>query len=197
MQTTLIKTLMRTLLMFVVLAFITGFVYPLAITGLSHLIFPNRSDGSLMLAQGRNVGSELIGQNFTADQYFHGRPSAAGPDGYDASASSGSNLGPTNAKLLQSVAAAADSVRSENGLNADSVIPADLVTASASGLDPHISPASAKLQVPRVARARGLSVDQVTTIVDKNVQEKWLSVFGEPRVNVLKLNLELDSFQSP
>lgn len=197
MQTALLKNAMRALMMFVALAIVTGIVYPLVITGLSNLIFPTRSVGSLVAAQGRTVGSELIGQSFTAEKYFHGRPSAAGPEGYDASASSGSNLGPTNAKLLESVDANATAVRSENGLAQGYIVPADLATASASGLDPHISPASAYLQVPRVAMARGLSEDQVKVIVNANLQEKWLSIFGEPRVNVFKLNLELDNFQTP
>lgn len=194
---TLVKNTMRALLMFVALAIVTGIVYPLAVTGLSRLIFPAKSNGSLVLAQGTIVGSDLIGQSFTTEKYFHGRPSAAGANGYDASASSGSNLGPTNAKLLESVAATAAAVRSENGLGQSYIVPADLVTASASGLDPHIRPASAYLQVPRVAQARGLSVSQVNAIVDGNVQQKWLGVFGEPRVNVFKLNLDLDNFQTP
>jgi K+-transporting ATPase ATPase C chain len=197
MQTTLLKNAMRALMMFVALAIVTGIVYPLLVTGLSRLAFPARSDGTLVSVQGRTVGSELIGQSFTSENYFHGRPSAAGPDGYDASASSGSNLGPTNAKLLENVAANAAAIRSESGLAEEYIVPADLVTSSASGLDPHISPASAYLQVPRVARARGLSEGQVRAVVDGNVQEKWLGVFGEPMVNVLKLNLDLDNFQTP
>ena len=196
MQTTLLRTTLRALLIFVALAFVTGIVYPLAITGLSQLIFPAQSAGSLVLAQGRILGSEIIGQSFSTEKYFHGRPSAAGPDGYDASASSGSNLGPTNAKLLESVAVNAAAIRSENGLAPDNIVPADLVTTSASGLDPHISPASAYLQVPRVARARGLSEEQVNAVVEPNVKQKWLGIFGEPRVNVLKLNLDLDNFQT-
>lgn len=197
MQTNFIKNTTRALMMFAAFALLTGIVYPLAVTGLSRLIFPDKSGGSLVMAQDRVVGSELIGQGFTGEGYFHGRPSAAGPDGYDASASSGSNLGPTNAKLLETVAANAETVRTENGLEAGYIVPADLVTASASGLDPHISPASAYLQVPRIAQARGLSDDQVRAVVDGNVQEKWLGIFGEPRVNVLKLNLELDNLQTP
>lgn len=197
MQTTILKNTMRALMIFVALAILTGIVYPLAVTGLSRLIFPAKSDGSLVLAQGTIVGSEIIGQSFTTEKYFHGRPSAAGPEGYDASASSGSNLGPTNAKLLESVAANADAIRSVNGLDRGYIVPADLVTASASGLDPHISPASAYLQVPRVARERSLTENQVTAIVDDNVQQRWLGVFGEPRVNVFKLNLDLDNLKTP
>lgn len=197
MQTNLMKNSMRALLMFAILALVTGIIYPLVVTGLSRVIFPDKSDGSLVLARDKVVGSELIGQRFSSEKYFHGRPSAAGPDGYDASASSGSNLGPTNARLLETVATNAGAVRKENGFDAGYLVPADLVTASASGLDPHISPASAYLQTPRIAQARGLSRDEVETLVDSNVQEKWLGIFGEPRVNVLKLNLELDNLQIP
>lgn len=179
--------------MFVLLAVLTGIAYPLAVTGISRLAFPGKSQGSLIAAQGGQVGSELIGQSFTSDRYFHGRPSAAGADGYDASASSGSNLGPTNTKLLEAVDENAKAVRLKNQLPDDSEVPSDLVTASASGLDPHISPEAARLQAPRVAAARGLTAAQVISVIDRNLEGRLVGIFGEPRVNVLVLNLELDT----
>ncbi len=171
---------------------LTGFVYPLTVTGLAQVLFPHQANGSLVYRDGEPVGSALIGQNFTGPGYFHGRPSAAGKDGYDATASSGSNLGPTNKKLLDGVAKQADLIRSENGLSKDSPVPADMVTASASGLDPHISPESALLQVPRVARERKLSEQAVRQLVERHTESPQLGLLGEARVNVLLLNLDLD-----
>jgi len=174
-----------------------GIVYPLAVTGISLLLFPQQANGSLIYKDDQVVGSYLIGQNFSAPIFFHGRPSAAGADGYDATSSSGSNLGPTNKKLIDSVAERVEKVRSDNGLPADALIPADLVTASGSGLDPHISPGSAFLQVERVARIRNLPEKQVRDLVEKNTENRELGILGEPRVNVLKLNLALDASTMP
>jgi K+-transporting ATPase ATPase C chain len=168
-----------------------GVVYPLVMTGISQALFPFQSNGSLITSGGKVIGSELIGQNFARPEYFQPRPSAAGNDGYDATASSGSNLGPTNQKLIDRVKASVDKFRKENPDYAGP-IPADLVTASASGLDPHLSPDSAKAQAPRVAKARGANVDQVNQAIVQFTEAPDLGILGEPRVNVLRLNLALD-----
>lgn len=188
-RTGLVMTLLLTLL--------TGLAYPLAMTGLAQVLFPHQANGSLLRdAEGTVIGAELVGQVFSRPEYFHPRPSAAGDDGYDASASGATNLGPTNQRLIDLVRARAAAYRQENGLAGDSPVPVDAVTASASGLDPHISRANALLQVPRVARARGLSQEQVRALVDRYTEGRTLSILGEPRVNVLKLNLALDRLQS-
>ena len=169
---------------------LTGLVYPGVVTGLTQMLFPRRANGSLIVVNGQVVGSSLIGQNFTKPEYFQPRPSAAG-NGYDASASSGSNYGPTNQKLSDRVKASIDQFRKDNP-DYRGAIPADLVTASASGLDPDISPASAEAQAPRVAKARGIALEQVQQLVAQNTQGRTLRFLGEPRVNVLELNLALD-----
>src|SRR5580704_4817481 len=170
---------------------VLGVLYPLAITGIAQVLFPHQANGSLVTVGGKVVGSELIGQNFSKPEYFQPRPSAAGNDGYDATASGGSNYGPTNQKLADRVKASIDKFRKENPDYAGP-LPADLVTASASGLDPHISPDSAKAQAPRVAKARGVSLDQMNQVIAQFTEAPDLGFLGEPRVNVLKLNRELD-----
>jgi potassium-transporting ATPase KdpC subunit len=168
-------------------------IYPLAVWGLAQLAFPHQANGSLVIRDGHIVGSALIGQNFTSDRYFHPRPSAAGADGYDAASSGGSNLGPLSQKLMDQVKERAAGYRAENGLPSDAEIPGDTVTASGSGLDPHISVRNAMLQAARVARARGIAVEQVHRAIDQNSDGPQLGFLGERGVNVLKLNLALDT----
>jgi K+-transporting ATPase ATPase C chain len=168
-----------------------GVVYPLAITGISQMLFPHQANGSLVTAGGKTVGSELIGQNFSKPEYFQPRPSAAGNDGYDPTASGGSNYGPTSQKLADRVKTSIDKFRKDNP-DYTGPLPADLVTASASGLDPHISPDSAIAQTARVAKARGVPAEQVSQLVTQMTEGPDLGVLGEPRVNVLTLNLTLD-----
>ena len=173
-------------------------LYPLVVYGLSQLIFPHQANGSLLVDKSGAVrGSALLAQNFTGAQYFHPRPSAAGANGYDATSSGGSNLGPTSSNLVANITQNLTAYRSENGLATNAIIPADAVTASGSGLDPHISLANARMQIPRVAKARSLSEDQVRKFVDRNTSGRDLGVFGEPRVNVMTLNFELDSSATP
>ncbi|MGO4881928.1 MAG: potassium-transporting ATPase subunit KdpC [Bryobacteraceae bacterium] len=173
-----------------VLTVITGLIYPLVVTGLAQGLFHHQANGSLIMANGKIVGSELIGQKFTKPEYFHGRPSAAG-DGYDAANSGATNLGPTNQALINRVRDDIKKFREENPTYTGP-IPADLLTTSGSGLDPHISPASAYAQVDRVAKARAASADAVRQVVERHVEGRQFGIFGEPRVNVLALNLDLD-----
>jgi K+-transporting ATPase ATPase C chain len=191
LQTTL-RDLRTAVLTFVAFSALLGLAYPAAITGLAQLAFERKADGSLIERNGEIVGSSLVGQNFGGAQYFHSRPSAAGADGYEAAASSGSNLGPTSQVLADRVAADVQRLREVNGLPDDAPIPVDAVTTSASGLDPHISRAYAELQVARVAAARGVAEEDVRTLVRRNTDGSTLGVMGEPRVNVLELNLALD-----
>jgi K+-transporting ATPase ATPase C chain len=185
-------------LMVVVLTLLLGIVYPLAMTGLSQLIFPSQANGSLVRdSAGNVVGSALLGQNFSNPEYFHPRPSAAGTDGYDATSSGGSNLGPTNQKLIDTARDRATAYREENGLAAEAPVPVDAVTASASGLDPDISPANALIQAGRVAKARNLTEDQVRNLVNEHIEGRTLGILGEPRVNVLQLNRALDAASHP
>ena len=173
-----------------------GVAYPLLITAISQLVFPDAANGSLIAAGGQIIGSGLIGQNFRRPEYFHPRPSAAGRDGYDAASSGGSNLGPTSGKLIDRVRVSIGTFRKENPDYPGS-IPADIVTASASGLDPHISPDSARAQAPRVAQARSVSLEQVNELIAEYTEGRTFGLLGEPRVNVLKLNLALNARLPP
>jgi K+-transporting ATPase ATPase C chain len=189
----IMKTLLRpAITLFVLLSAITGLVYPLVVTGIVKTVFPQAAAGSLILKDGKPVGSELIGQNFTDPKYFWGRPSATGPQPYNGTASSGSNQGPLNPALTDAVKGRIDALKAADPDN-KLPIPADLVSASASGLDPHISPAAANYQTERVARARQLNPEQVRQLVEQHTEGRQWGIFGEPRVNVLKLNLALDA----
>ncbi|MES2922899.1 MAG: potassium-transporting ATPase subunit KdpC [Verrucomicrobiota bacterium] len=177
-----------------VLAVVCCGFYPLAVTGISKLAFAKKADGSLIVDQnGTIIGSELLGQNFTGESYFHPRPSAAGANGYDAASSSGSNLGPTSQKLANQIKERIAIYRATNSLAENQPIPADAVTASASGLDPHISPANAALQLARVAKARGFAAAKVQELISSNTDKADFGLFGEDGVNVLKLNLALNA----
>ena len=177
--------------MTVLLTILTGLIYPGVITGLCQVLFPNQANGSLLTPNGQVVGSRLLAQNFTKPGYFHPRPSAAGSDGYDPTASSGSNLGPTSQKLADRMKASADAYRKENP-NYLGPIPADAITASGSGLDPDITPANATAQADRIAHARGMKVSDIQSLIATQTKGRDLGFLGEPRLNVLELNLALD-----
>ncbi|MBL8394314.1 MAG: potassium-transporting ATPase subunit KdpC [Candidatus Accumulibacter sp.] len=187
------KTLLRPAVsLFVLLSLLCGVAYPLLVTGMARLAFPFAAQGSLIIRDGRPIGSVLIGQNFTDPKYFWGRPSATTPQPYNAAASSGSNLGPTNPALVDAIKARIEALRAADPTN-QRAVPIDLVTASASGLDPHISPAAADYQTERVARARQLDPQTVRQLIARHSEGRDLGLFGEPRVHVLKLNLALDA----
>ncbi|HBP64791.1 MAG TPA: potassium-transporting ATPase subunit C [Desulfosporosinus sp.] len=189
----MLKTMGRALMLLLVMMVLTGIAYPLVVTGLAQVIFPKQADGSLAYKDGQPIGSVLIGQNFSNAGYFYSRPSAAGKDGYDAISSGGSNLGPTNKVLIDSAAQRASKVRTDNGLSATAPVPGDLVTASASGLDPNITPEAGEIQIARVAKARNLSEQKVRDLIKQSTDGRQFGFLGQTRINVLKLNIALDS----
>jgi potassium-transporting ATPase KdpC subunit len=186
----MIKNLKVSIIMTILTTILLGVIYPFAVTGLAQMIFPKQANGNLIMANGKIVGSSLIGQPFSSPGYFRSRPSAAGAAGYDAGNSSGSNLGPTNKMLVDRVTG---DVQKEQTENTNMAVPMDLVTTSGSGLDPHISPEAAEFQVPRIAKERKISEDEVRALVNKHSEGRQLGFLGEPRVNVLELNLDLDA----
>jgi K+-transporting ATPase ATPase C chain len=184
------RNLIISILYTIVTAVLLGVLYPLLMTGLAQALFRDKANGQLIIRNGQIIGAKIIGQAFSGSDYFHGRPSSAGTNGYDASSSSGSNYGPTNMKYIDQVASDVASLQAENR---GTPVPIDLVTRSASGLDPDITPAAALFQVPRIAKARGFSGDSLKKLIAKHIQPRQLGFLGEPRVNVLELNLDLDN----
>jgi potassium-transporting ATPase KdpC subunit len=184
------KNLITAVLMTIATTILLGIIYPLVVTGIAKAVFPKQANGQLIERNGRIIGSRIIGQPFAGPSYFYSRPSAAGNNGYDAANSGGSNLGPTNQKLIDRVKQDTARLQAENP---QQPVPIDLVTTSASGLDPHISPAAADFQVPRVARERGVSPEEIRRLIAKHTAGRQLGFLGEPRVNVLELNLDLDA----
>lgn len=182
------KNLIISVLMTIATTILFGIIYPLVVTGISQVLFPNKANGQFIEANGKVVGSRIIGQGFSSPAYFHSRPSAAG-NGYDAANSNGSQLGPTNQKLVDRVKGDVATAQSDNP---GAPVPIDLVTASASGIDPHITPAAAEYQLARIAKERGVRVEQLRACLAKHTEGRQLGILGEPRVNVLELNLELD-----
>ena len=187
------KNILKSFLFYIIFIIILGLLYPLLVTGISKIIFPAKSEGSLIYIGGKAVGSELIGQNFIGDKYFHPRPSAAGKDGYDAMSSGGSNLAPTNKDFISTVSERLAAFKKENNLPDNTIIPADIVTASGSGLDPDISIESAILQVERISKARSIPANEIQDLITKNTENRILGFLGEPKVNVLKINILLDN----
>lgn len=187
----MLSQLRPAVVMIAVMTVLTGLVYPLTVTGIAQVLFPEQANGSLIVEDGRVIGSSLVGQSFAGPGYFHGRPSAAG-EGYDATASGGSNLGPTSAALIAAIRDRVDALDAAD----DRRVPVDLVTASGSGLDPDVSPAAAEFQIARVAAARNLPASELRDLVRRHVQGRSLGIFGEPRVNVLALNLALDALEN-
>ena len=186
------RYLKQAILIFCVFAVLCGLMYPLFITALSQFLFPQKANGSIVISGNKTVGSELIGQQFDSPRYFHGRPSATEP-AYNASGSTGSNWGPSNAQFLEEVRKRVEAVRIGNGLSVETKIPADLVLASASGLDPHISVESAMLQVKRVAKERSMSESEIEGMVRRHIEHPFAGMWGQSRINLLKLNLALDT----
>jgi len=186
-----VRILGQAVAMTMVLAIVTGIGYPLLVCGIAEVIFPAQADGSLLTKNGKLVGSTLIGQNFSQPKYFHPRPSAAG-NGYDAANSGGSNLAPTNKSLIDAVRQRVAAERASDGIAEGAPVPIDLVTSSASGLDPEITPAAAEYQVARVAKVRGMDEEAVRRLIAENTRGRWIGLVGEPGVNVLELNLALD-----
>lgn len=189
----MLKLGIRALLMVLALTVLTGVVYPLAMTAVAQVLFPRQADGSLVTKNGQIIGSELIGQNFSSARYFHGRPSAAGENGYDGASSAGSNLGPTSQSLQDKVSERVAAVQEDNNLLPQLPVPSDLVLASASGLDPHITPAAAVVQIKRVAAARAMDERDLRALVEAYTEKRQWGLWGEPRVNVLALNIALDN----